>query len=161
MNQNPIWLIVLPVIISSGVSVIIFMALNFFIEPRKEKREMLEKRLHMLYAPAYGVIIAGVELICKDFPDRMMIGSYGEHLFLTRRKIEEIVYNNISYASTNLIEVWSKYVASRGAVEKDISVNIIMTVVSEYNAIRKKLKLPFNEAELRTGIPESYAHLRK
>lgn len=38
MNSTPVWLIIFPVIISSGVSVIIFMALNFFIEPRKEKK---------------------------------------------------------------------------------------------------------------------------
>lgn len=122
---------------------------------------MLEKRLQMLYAPAYGYVITGILFVKDISPNRMMIGSMDNHPFLKRRKIDAVIYCNIQYASLELIEAWSKYSASKGVIDEDTTNRLIYTIVSEFNYLRKKLHLPFDEEELITGIPKSYAHLRK
>jgi hypothetical protein len=153
----------LPAIISAGISVLVFIILHFIIEPHRQRKLMLKERLAKLYAPVYGLLIARLKLGKTVFPNqqRMTLGGMKEHSFLTKETLEELVYNNLSYADLELIETWSEYAGSVHGVNLDISDKFISSVVKEYNLLRKKLKLPYNREELKTGIPESHKHLRK
>lgn len=155
--MNPLF----SVTISAGVSVLIFIILHFVIEPRRQKIAIRKERLEKLYAPAYGLIVARLKLGKKLFSDKeMTLGGIKEHSYLTRNNLEEIIYNNLAYADGRLVAAWSEYTIVIGPIPTEVSDRLISCVVTEYNSLRKYLRLPYDKEELKTGIPEPYKHLR-
>ncbi|MEK4196154.1 hypothetical protein NYE59_23955 [Paenibacillus sp. FSL L8-0323] len=159
MNQIPVQL--MSAVISAAVAVLIFFALHFLIEPTKEKRKFAQERLQKLYSPLYALILARGRVYkdtMRNTPkDKVSLGSIKDHPFITREFMDEIIFKNMAYASTELMDSWSSYV-SRGSAPLEIAVieNLIKVSVKDFHKLRKKLGLDYDETELKTGIPKIF-----
>jgi hypothetical protein len=151
-------------LISAAVAFII-LALNFFIiEPRKEKRNLRKEKLKNLYAPLYILLISQSKLAKSYNPQKSHMLFYyvkeEDKLMLSRTAIHKLVFAQIGYASNEFIELWTKY--SSTIPQKDENLHpLAVLAIKEYNQLKKDLNLPYDEQELKTGIPEHYKELRE
>lgn len=148
-------------VISALVTITLFVVLNFLLVPQQEKRKARQEQLNKLYAPVYGLLLAQLEIGKNASVDRIILGGYGGHDFLTKLEIDKMIYDNLGYASSNLIEAWAPF-SARGKlpVSTELQENLVMVVVKDYNELKKQLRLPYNAKELKTGIPEIVKYLR-
>ncbi|MFE1631068.1 hypothetical protein ACFLFF_30500 [Brevibacillus reuszeri] len=137
-----------------------FAILHWIITPYREKIKARHEQLTKLYSPLYGLLIARLEIGNKINPDRLTLGNVREHDYLSKNAVEKLIYDNLGYASPELISIWAKYTTSIRNVSPEIQEQLIKTVIIDFNKLRKLLRLPYNEEEMSSGIPEIYKHLR-
>lgn len=150
------------VFVSATIALITFLILHFFIDPMKEKKKRKMEQYKNFYAPLYTIVITRLNS-AKDFSlkhNRMALGHTDKKPHLQPNFMEEFIIKNCGYASENLIDAFKDYATSIGAIEKDISETFTMTVVKDYNKLKKELKMNYNKEELETGIPEVLKEFR-
>ncbi|MEI2396133.1 hypothetical protein [Paenibacillus phytohabitans] len=159
MNQIPVQL--MSAMISAAVAVLIFFILHFIVDPYKEKRKLTQERLQKLYSPLYALILARGR-VYKDTmrttsKDKLSLGSIKDHPFITREFMDKLIFENMAYASVELMDSWSSYV-SRGSAPLEITVieNLIKISVRDFHKLRKELRLDYDKTELETGIPQLF-----
>lgn len=146
--------------ISAGVALLSFIVLQFFIEPWKQRRKLLEDRHNKLYAPLYGIVIARGKLGHFDKNQSVIRLAQTDEHFLNRETMEKLVYDNAGYASLELMTAWAKYTSAIGHFSSELTIEFVSIVLKDYHTIRKQLRIPYNKEELRTGIPDEYEYLR-
>lgn len=148
-----------PAIITGAVAIIIF-ALNhiitFLTNRNSKKKSKLENKLKGLYSPLYLQVRV---LAVNDFRnsiEKIFIDSQIPGFSLN--EINKLLTDNAVYASNDLIEQWIELVLHFGL--DGTGHNFAVTVVKEYNEMRKKLGLEYDKIELATGYPkESFPYL--
>ena len=180
MSKDEITLIA--AIITAGTALFVFVILHFFVEPLKERRKRRVERFTNFVAPLYAIIVARCKVgkitlegaiaseneTLAEFRNSMLMGTVGkgggDDDFISRKAMEKFIFEKIGYATLDVSLAWSEYVAShgvnKGVVEQQYVDQLIMAVVKEYHESAKKLGLPYNKKEMKTGIPNIYADLR-
>lgn len=145
------------------VSIITFLILHLFIEPIKAKKKHREDSLKNLYAPLYTIILCRLGVggvmarINKNITGerQIVLGSVGNKGLTSFDYMLEHVLKNSGYASHALLLEINRY--SEKYLAKEVtatdSENLMIVIVKEYNALKKKLKMEYSKPELKTGIP--------
>ncbi|MDF9558753.1 hypothetical protein P5757_26535 [Bacillus tropicus] len=144
------------------VALVTFMLLHLFIEPRKEKKKKRKDKFKELYAPLYMMINARLyECVMHGRQlgriNQMYFGSAGTNQgFIDDDYMIEFILKNSSHASVDLLNRLEQYIsnASEGAEDAEELKKLVVTVVKEYQQLRKELKIDYNKEELKTGIPD-------
>lgn len=145
--------------ISAVIAVLTFLILHFFIEPYKEKKRRKFERLHNLYSPLYALILARAHLYDSfTIPKKsvVMLGSIKDHEFLTKEFTDKLMFDNSSYASTELLDAWGKYVSSIGITPNDVVERFVKIAVKDYNELKKQLRMEYDREEYETGLPKIF-----
>ena len=150
-------------IISASVAILVAILNHFVITPYKEKKKRKREQLKNLYAPLYGIINVRTKLVIdlSMRKKKLMLGNIDDTHYQTREFMETFILNNAGYSSNELLDVWIEYCVQFGNYEKEKTEQLVMTVVIEYNQLKKDLNLPYNKEELITGIPESIKEYRE
>lgn len=74
--------------------------------------------------------------------------------------MEKFFLDKAGYSSNELLEAWIEYSSQIVGYKKETTEQLVITIVKEYNQLKKELNMPYNENELRTGIPESIKEYR-
>lgn len=144
------------------VALATFLLLHLIIEPRKEKKKKRKEKFKELYAPLYMMINARL-YSCVMFGrqigriDELYFESAGtQHGFIDDDYMIEFILKNSSHASVDLLNRLEQYIsnASEGAEDAEELKKLVVTVVKEYQQLRKELKIDYNKEELKTGIPD-------
>lgn len=173
--------ITIPVI----VTLLTFLILHFFIDPRKEKKKWREDRFKNLYAPLYTIIISrlgGAGLLNavrkgKEF----YLGNGGEKGNIDDDYMIEFTLKNSAYASNDLLSAihdYTYFITSTSSIITSLSdkkqrtpkeandlkealekrrsytKRLVTILVTEYNQLKKELKMDYEQKALETGIPE-------
>ncbi|WP_335871951.1 hypothetical protein [Bacillus sp. 2205SS5-2] len=153
---------IVSVLISASVALFIAVLNHFIITPYKESRNRKREQLKNLYAPLYGIINVRIKMV-KEFSLRskkLMLGSTEGIEYQSRENMEKFILEKAGYASNELLDAWIEYSSQLTGIEAENTERLVITVVKEYNQLKKKLNLPYNAEELRTGIPESIKEYR-
>lgn len=154
---------ILSAIISASVALFISI-LNFFvITPIRENKERVRKQVNELYAPLYGIVCARLIIIKGKgsiHGGKLMLGSLEGVDYTERSYMEKYLLDNSGYASDKLMSAGLNYLSDVVRYNERHTYDFITTLVKEYNAKKKKLKLDYNINELETGIPECVKELR-
>ncbi|MGD7021946.1 hypothetical protein ACQCVK_05100 [Rossellomorea vietnamensis] len=153
----------LSVIISASVAILIAVLNHFIITPYKENRSRKREQLKNLYAPLYGIINVRTKLVIgfSMRKKKLMLGNVDDKTYQTEEYMEQFILERAGYASHKLLDVWIEYTSQFGDYDKETTERFVVTIVREYNQLKKDLNLPYNPEELRTGIPESIKEYRK
>ncbi|MEK3699343.1 hypothetical protein NYE33_20435 [Paenibacillus sp. FSL R10-2199] len=158
LNQLPIQIV--NALISASVAVVIFIVLHFFVEPHREKRKLSLERLHKLYSPLYALIIARGHIYkdtMRNSPkNTISLGSIKDHPFLTKEFTEKLLFDNMAFASTELIDAWAKYSSKVGPLQLELIEKFIKIAVKDYTELRKELGMDYDKVEFETGIPQMF-----
>ncbi|MFT4497670.1 MULTISPECIES: hypothetical protein [Bacillus cereus group] len=145
-------------------SIITFVILHLFIEPRKEKKRKREEKLKNLYAPLYTMTLAKL----VDIPsDRRMEDIRFcikiESGYLSTEEYIQFIMKNSRYASSELLLEVHKLVEKLAYKRNKINAfddspyvyvdDLTMLVVKEYNQLKKQMNEKYDESELNTGTP--------
>jgi hypothetical protein len=151
------------VFISASVALFIAVLNHFIITPYKERRNRKREQLKNLYAPLYGIINVRsklvIELSMKS--KKLMLGNADNMEYQSREHMEKFILDKAGYASNELLDAWIEYSSQLVGFKKETTERLVFTVVKEYNQLKKDLNLPYNEEELRSGIPESIKEYRE
>jgi hypothetical protein len=150
------------VLISATVAVLIAVLNHFIITPYKEKRSRKREQLKNLYAPLYGIINVRTKLVIEQSmrAKKLMLGNVGDIEYQSREYMEKFFLDKAGYSSNELLEAWIEYSSQIVGYKKETTEQLVITIVKEYNQLKKELNMPYNENELRTGIPESIKEYR-
>ncbi|MDZ4443485.1 hypothetical protein ORM30_23980 [Bacillus cereus] len=154
---------ILSAFISVIVSVLTFLLIHLYIEPRKVKRNFIMEQYKNLYAPIYTMVLARLN-IAKEVgwigEGKFTLGHRDSQDHLDRKAMEKLILNNSGYASIELINIFKDYTTSY-KVPREVTFDLVTTIVKEYNQLKKELKMEYNEDELKTGIPEIIKEFRE
>ncbi|ALL23636.1 hypothetical protein BTXL6_20280 [Bacillus thuringiensis] len=139
-----------------------FLLLHLFIDPKKEKKKKKKEKLKELYAPLYMMINAQLSTCVMIGRQRGSIGklyfdSAGKQPgFIDEDYMIEFILKNSSHASMDLMHRLEKYISNttEGTYDHEEINSLVVTVVKEYQQLRKELKMDYNKEELETGIPD-------
>ncbi|MED1478215.1 hypothetical protein COF81_19670 [Bacillus pseudomycoides] len=151
-------------IVTSTITLGLFLFSNYVIEPRKEKKRKKEEQLKNLYAPLFTMIIT--ELVSVPIGVR---NNQTEMVLFTDRSKEycknnshfvKFALDNSRYASAKLLFELHKYVedvmveyhSPKNPIIFPVD-NLVRVIVKDYNQLRKELKEEYDTDELITGIP--------
>lgn len=108
----------------------------------------------MINARLYSCVMFGRQ---KGRIDQMYFDSAGTNQgFIDDDYMIEFILKNSSHASVDLLNRLEKYISnvSEGTEDAEELEKLVVTVVKEYQQIRKELGIEYNEKELETGIPD-------
>jgi hypothetical protein len=153
----------LSVLISASVALLIAVLNHFIITPYKENQSRKREQLKNLYAPLYGIINVRTKLVIEDSmkAKKLMLGNVAGSTYQTREYMEKFILDKAGYASDELLEIWINYTSGIVGYNKVSTERLVITVVKEYNQLKRKLNLTYNKEELKTGIPESIKEYRE
>ncbi|MGN7196514.1 hypothetical protein ACTHS9_20790 [Bacillus mycoides] len=154
---------ILSAFISVIVSVLTFLIIHLYIEPRKVKRNFKMEQYKNLYAPVYAMILSRLNMAKETGwvgNGSITLGQRSSQDHLDRKAMEKLILSNSGYASIELINIFKDYTASL-KVPSEVTLNLVTTIVKEYNQLKKELKMEYNEGELKTGIPEIIKEFRE
>ncbi|MEI4622144.1 hypothetical protein KFD70_19130 [Bacillus pfraonensis] len=154
---------ILSAFISVIVSVLTFLIIHLYIEPRKVKRNFKMEQYKNLYAPVYAMILSRLNMAKETGwvgNGSLTLGQRSSQDHLDRKAMEKLILTNSGYASIELINIFKDYTTSL-KVPSEVTFNLVTTIVKEYNQLKKELKMEYNEAELKTGIPEIIKEFRE
>lgn len=154
---------ILSAFISVIVSVLTFLIIHLYIEPRKVKRNFKMEQYKNLYAPVYAMILSRLNMAKETGwvgNGSITLGQRSSQDHLDRKAMEKLILSNSGYASIELINIFKDYTASL-KVPSEVTFNLVTTIVKEYNQLKKELKMEYNEGELKTGIPEIIKEFRE
>jgi hypothetical protein len=153
----------LSVLISGSVALFIAVLNHFIITPYRESNNRKREQLKNLYAPLYGIINVRTKLVIDISlkSKKLMLGNDADTKYQTREYMENFILDNAGYASNELLDAWIEYSSQLVGFNKEKTERLVITTVKEYNLLKKKLHLPYNKDELRTGIPESIKEYRE
>ncbi len=154
---------ILSAFISVIVSVLTFLIIHLYIEPRKAKRNLKMEQYKNLYAPLYTMIISSVNIVKEESirAGYIKLGHTSERTYLRPQDIEQFILKNAGYASVELIEATKELVSSFGGIKKGVSQNLVELTVKDYNQLRRELGMEYNKDELNTGIPDTIKEFRE
>lgn len=151
------------VLISASVALFIAVLNHFIITPYKERKNRKREQLKNLYAPLYGIINVRskmvIELSMKS--KKLMLGNADNKEYQSGVFMEKFIMDKAGYASNELMDAWIEYSSQITGFKKETTERLVIAVVKEYSQLKKDLNLPYNEEELRTGIPESIKEYRE
>ncbi|WP_117161456.1 hypothetical protein [Paraliobacillus sp. X-1268] len=153
---------IISILISASVALFIAVLNHFVVTPVKESRNRKREQLKTLYAPMYSLICIRISLV-KEFSlssKKLLLGSVDKE-YQSREYMETFFLNHSGYSSNELIDAWVNYAAQFADYEKENTENFVVTLVKEYNLLKKKLGLPYDKDELKTGIPECIKEYRE
>lgn len=154
----------LAAIISAVVAIVIAVVNHFIVEPMKAKKQWKKQQLSNFYAPAYGLAVAKVNLVRDYCLDKKVIGLGATEDTLGVLKKDyfaEFIVKNSGYASQEFLEVWIGYIGKFPSATSKESTGVVITLVKDYNRLRKELGYEYNKEELESGIPEVIKELRE
>lgn len=146
---------------ASVVAILITMIIHFRIEPRKAEKKKKQQELLNLYGPLYVLVSSRINLVrnkCLE-QKRILLGSDPDKKHLLRRNMERYMLKNAGYGSVKLMDAFVEYVSS-DRPDEEVTNEFVFTLVKEFNSLKKELDLPYNEEELKTGIPDVIKELR-
>jgi hypothetical protein len=147
--MNPLY----PAFITGAVAIIIFVInhiITFCVNYHNKKKTKIENKLKALYSPLYLQI--RVQSMSDSRFDLEAVTLDTRRPGFGLEEIDKLLNENAIYASNELIEKWMEFVLYR--FSKGTGHNFAIIVVKEYNELRKKLKLEYDEIELATGFPK-------
>lgn len=149
--------------ISVIFSVLTFLIIHLYIEPKKAKRTFKMERLKILYAPLYTIVVSRINFVRElgVAENRILLGNPPDKEYLNREYMEKFLLDNSGYASDELINAFVDYTSSRGGISHEVTINFVTIVVKEYNKLKKELHMEYNDAELNTGIPNVIKEFRE
>lgn len=153
-------------IVTSLITLGLFVFLHYYIEPRKEKRRKKGEKFKELYAPLYMMINARLSTVIlheqQKGAENLQFTNGGSEGFIDDDYMIEFALKNSSYASFELLWELDAYIryATAGKLTSLEYENLTKTVVVEYQQIRKDLGIEFDQKELETGIPTAIRHIR-
>nr|WP_263327868.1 hypothetical protein [Neobacillus sp. Marseille-Q6967] len=147
--MNPLY----PAFITGAVAITIAVInhfVTFVVYRHKNKKSKLENKLKALYSPLY----LQVRALANNDPRLNMeaITLDARMDGFSEEDINKILNENAIYASSELIEKWMDFFFYRSS--NTSAHNFAVTVVKEYNELRKELKLEYDEIELASGYPK-------
>ncbi|MEK4892200.1 MULTISPECIES: hypothetical protein [Bacillus] len=155
------------VLVSSTITLLLFVLQHFIIEPSKEKKRKQIEKFKELYAPLYMMINAMLTSVIlyerENGAERLYFTSAGSQGFINNDYMIEFVLKNSSYASVELLSELDIYIchATGGNLTSLEYENLTKIVVKEYQQLRRDLELKYDENELETGIPTSIRDIRE
>ncbi|MBU5219422.1 hypothetical protein KQI67_22390 [Bacillus albus] len=149
--------------ISVIVSVLTFLIIHLYIEPKKAKRHFKMERLKNLYAPLYTIVVSRINFVRElgVAQNRILLGNSPNKKYLNREYMEKFILDNSGYASDELIKAFVDYTSSEGSISHEVTVNLVTVIVKEYNKLKKELNIEYDDAELNTGIPNVIKEFRE
>jgi hypothetical protein len=161
-EMNSMDIRIIAAFVSAFVAILIAVLNHFVIEPWKEKKKNKKERLKNLYAPLYGILVARAKFGARfsDTPKVMLFGSSGAEDIYTIKSLNELMVNNMGYASEELIWLWQATLATTGEEHNKAMHEFARIAIMEYQELKKELNLPYNKEEMRTGILDIYKKLR-
>ncbi|HDX9660570.1 TPA: hypothetical protein ROY05_005311 [Bacillus toyonensis] len=155
------------VMVTSIVTLGLFLLLHYVIEPRKEKKRKKGEKFKELYAPLYMIINARLSSLVmhgqKYGADQLYFSDAGAPGIISDNYMIEFALKNSSYASPellNALDIHIRNISEDKYRYMDIE-NLVKVIVKEYQQLRKELKLEYDEKELATGIPNRIIEIRE
>ncbi|MBT2576162.1 hypothetical protein J7E43_01675 [Bacillus sp. ISL-8] len=153
--------------VTSIVTLGLFLLLHYVIEPRKEKKRKKSEQFKELYAPLYMIINARLGSLVmhgqKYGAEQLYFNNAGAPGIINDNYMIEFVLKNSSYASNELLYVLHIHI--RNVSEERYNFmdleNLVKVIVKEYQQSRKELKLKYDEEELETGLPTKVREIRE
>lgn len=154
---------ILSAFISVIVSVLTFLLIHLYIEPKKAKRNFKTEQYKNLYAPLYSMIISSVNIVKEEsVRDRCIyLGYTSERTYLSTQNIEQFIFKNAGFASIELIEATKDLASTFDEIKKGVEQKLVEVTVKDYNQLRYELGMEYNKAELDTGIPDVIKEFRE
>jgi hypothetical protein len=156
--------ITIPVI----VTLLTFLILHFFIDPRKEKKKWREDRFKNLYAPLYTIIISrlGAAGLLNEVREgkEFYLGSGGEKGHIDNDYMIEFTLKNSAYASKDLLNAihdYTYFITSTRSIITSVSSNKERTKKEADDLKEASRKRVLYTKRLVTILVKEYNQLKK
>lgn len=109
--------VVIPALIGAFVAIITFLIKDIFLQKRKERRDLIDRKLSELYGPLYTVCVMGQSTIATFLMDDKIYEKLISNLHLLSPQLQELLNKYNSLGSGNFRNPQFTTTAGREALE--------------------------------------------